>query len=369
MVEVQTRHLNEEHPLRLTHLKNQLREERLRRMGMRLRVGFQLIIVLFAVGIFIGAALMVRDAVSSHLVVIDPFDTPPSMAPNGITGKTVASGLLDVLSKIQAATRGDAERRSISNAWTNDIAIEVPETGVSVGQIERALQARFGHDQHITGDLVQMANGELALAVRGNGIPPKSFTGASTELDKLLTEAGEYIYGKSQPGLWVSYLANNGRPEEAIQFAQSAYNTVPASERPYVLNNWGNAITAKGGGAAALREALSLWQEAIRMKPDYWTGYNNVMYALAGMGNEEGLVHVGEQLRVVAGGRPGRSPETNYQNYDQEVWDLPAQRAETIADIESTGGVGSAVTVNGPENLPVRRPKHSCMTQRRRSCA
>jgi tetratricopeptide (TPR) repeat protein len=353
MVDVQTHHLEVEHPLRLSHLKNQLREERLRRFGMRLRVSFQIIIVLFAVGIFIGAALMVRDAVSSRSVVIDPFDTPPSMAQSGINGKTVAAGLLDVLSKIQAVTRTDAERRSLSNAWTNEIAIEVPETGVNIAQLERALQTRFGHDQHIVGDLVQTANGSLTLTVRGNDIQPKSFSGASTDLDKLLTQAGEYVYSQSQPGLWVSYLSNNGRPDEAIQFAQSVYSKLPPRDKPYVLNNWANAITAKGGGAATMREVLPLYREAIRLKPDYWAGYNNVMFALNGIGDEEGTVHAGEQLLAVAGKRPGPVPENNYANYDQEVWDLPAERADTVTDMELNGGVGSIGTTAGPENLIV----------------
>jgi tetratricopeptide (TPR) repeat protein len=348
---VQTEHLHDEHPLRLAHLKNQLREERLRRFGMRLRVGFQLILVIFSIGIFTGAALMVRDAVTSHAVVIDPFDTPPALAQSGVTGKTTASGLLDVLTKIQNATHGDAERRSLSNAWTNEISIEVPETGVSIAQIEHALQTRFGHDQHIEGDLLQTASG-LTLTVRGNGIQPKSFSGASTEMDKLLTQAGEYVYSQSQPGLWSAYLANSDRPDEAIQFAQSAYNTAPAIERPYILNSWGNALVSKGG-PASMREALPLYRETIRLKSDYWPGYNNIMFALAGLGDEEGVVKVGEQMIQVAGGRKNYAVEGYYQNYDQMVWDLPAEHAETIADMESHGGLGTQTATSGSENLNV----------------
>jgi tetratricopeptide (TPR) repeat protein len=343
--------IEEEHPLRLAHLKSQLHEERLRRFGMRLRISIQLIVVLFALGIFIGAALMVRDALNSRSVVIDPFDTPPSMVQGGINGKTVAAGLLDVLSKIQAATRGDAVRRSLSNAWTNEIAIEVPETGVSVAQIEHALQTRFGHDQHIVGELIQSPGGALTLTVRGNGIPPRSFTGI--ELDKLLKQAGEYVYGQSQPGLWTSYLANNGRPDEAIQFAQIAYASAPADDKPYILNNWGNAIVAKGAGADAMKEGLPLWREATRLKPDYWTGYNNIMAAMAGMGDEEGEVHEGELLIKAAGGRPGRAPEFLYENYDNAVRDLITLRAELMDDLDSHGGVGSNSAVTGSENLAI----------------
>jgi len=41
------------------------------------------------------------------------------------------------------------------------------------------------------------------------------------------------------------------------------------------------------------------------------------MYALNGLGDEEGVVHVGEQLKQIAGGRPGRVSESIYSNYDQ----------------------------------------------------
>ena len=193
-----------------------MRSAWLAKRGLRLRVGFQLFLALLATAIGIGLVVMVRDAVTSRSVVIESFDTPPALAASGVSGRVVAAGLLDVLTGIQAASRTGAERRSLSNAWTSEIAIEVPETGVSIGQIERMLKSRFGHDLHIDGDLVQTEKGGLALTVRGSGILPKTFTDEARNLDKLLTEAGEYVYGQSQPGLWAAYLSNNDRNDEAI---------------------------------------------------------------------------------------------------------------------------------------------------------
>ena len=46
-------------------------------------------------------------------------------------------------------------------------------------------------------------------------------------------------------------------------------------------------FTGRGGGEAAMREALPLWREALRQKPDYWVAYNNIMFGLAGIGDEE----------------------------------------------------------------------------------
>jgi len=345
LVEVQTEHLHEQRAVNLQLLK-------LKRFGERLRLGFQVFVILVATVIGVGIVIVIRDAVASRSVVIDPFDAPPSLAADGLNGKVLAAGLLDVLTRIQAASRANIEHRNLSNAWTNEISIEVPETGISIGQLERVLKARFGHDQHIEGDLVKTGSGGLALTVRGTRILPKTFTGEAGSLDKLLTQAGEYIFGQSQPGLWAAYLTNNDRDDEAIRFAQSAYNTVEASEKPYVLNYWANAI-ADLGREGAMREALPLWRETLRLKPDYWAGYNNLMFALACLGDEEGVVRVGEQMMQAAGGRPGRASESQYQNYDQLVWNLPAFRAGQIADMESHGGIGSSVSATGAENLNV----------------
>jgi tetratricopeptide (TPR) repeat protein len=352
LLKAQKEYLKDEHALRLAHLSNQVRAENVRQLGMRVRIGLHVFIALIAIGIAVGVAIMIHDAIESRSVVIDPFDIAPNVAAQVPSGKIVAAGLLDVLTRIQAATRSRAKHRSLSSAWTNDIAIDVPETGISIGQLERMMKARFGRDQHIDGDLALSETGGLALTVRGAGILPKTFTDEARHLDKLLTQAGEYVYGQSQPGLFAAYLANNDRNDEAIRFSQTAYARADSSERPYVLNYWANAIAGKGA-EGAMREALPLYREALRRKPDYWTAYNNIMYALNGLGDEEGVVRVSKQLALAAGGRPGRAPEHEYQNYDRTVWDLPAERAEAIADVESHSGIGTTGSAGGAENLQI----------------
>jgi tetratricopeptide (TPR) repeat protein len=350
LLELQAANLRSEHASRLHFLQGQAREVDIRRLGLKLRVGFQLILALLATAVAVGLIIMVRDAITSRSVVIEPIDVAPNLSNQVPSGKILAASVLDVLTNIQAANHSGAERRALSNGWTSEISIEVPETGISFSQLERILKTRFGHDQHIDGDLVQGEHGGLALTVRGTGIRPRTFSDDGHNLEKLLLDAGEYVYGQSQPGLWTSYLANNDRADDAIRFAQSAYSTVDPGERPYVLNYWAGAVSAKGG-PGAMAEALSLWRETIRLKPDYYTGYNNIMFALDGLGEEEALVHVGEQLMKVAGGRPGRAPEEMYQNYDEIVRDLKAQRAEGLAELALHSGIGTTSTPTGSENL------------------
>jgi tetratricopeptide (TPR) repeat protein len=341
----QAEQIQAEQALRLSHLHSQSREGRLRRIGQRIRIGMQVFTTLVFSAIGFGLIVMIDDAFNSRSVVVEPFDAPPALAARGLSGKVVAGGLLDELTRLQAAVHGSVAKRNLSNAWTGDIKVEVPETGVSIGDIDRMLKARFGHDVHIGGDLIQTDTGGLALTVRGDGVLPKVFTGAAGDLDKLAAQAAEYIFGQSQPSLFASYLVATGRNAEAVAFSRTNYATTKAEDRPYLLNNWANAL---GNSGASPRASLALYREALKLKPDYWAAYNNVMNATWDLGDEEGVWRAGEALRKAAGGRPGRAPETDYQNWDALTWNLLPWRAGEIADEAEHEGVGVGTVAEAP---------------------
>jgi len=343
LLEVQTEHLKDEHAARLHFLQGQAREVDLRRFGLRLRVGFQLFIALVATVIGIGVAVMIRDAFTARSVIVEPFHAPPALAADGIDGTVIAARLLDEFARLQNATRSTAEKRDISNAWTSEIKLAIPETSVSLGEVSRMLRARFGHDLHLYGDLVHTDAGGLTLTVRGDGIAPSSFAGAIGDLAKLTTDAAEYVYAQAEPALWAYYLIDAGRNQEAIAFCRAAFSKASSLDRPYLLNVWANALLNAGGDR---KESLNLYRAAIRLRPDFWIGYNNVMNTLWGLGDEEGAWRTGEELRRAAGGRPGASPETEYQNWDILTWNLPAYRDTMVADA-NTGG-GTNLTAEGP---------------------
>jgi tetratricopeptide (TPR) repeat protein len=338
LLKVQKQHLSDEHALRLAHLRNQLREENVRRIGLRLRVAFQLFLVLVATVIGVGVAIMIRDAVTSRSVVVESFDAPPALAERGSTGKVVATSVLDELNRLQGVTRTTAVKRDLSNAWSSEVKLAVPETGVSIGELSRLLKARFGHDLHINGDLVQTERGGLALTVRGDGITPKTFPGSSADLSMLTTAAAEYIYAQSEPAPWAYYLQNSQRNDEAIGFCRDRFASADKADRPYLLNVWANALAAKG---APVTESLELYRSALRLKPDYWVAYNNVMNSLWDMGDEEGAWHTGNDMLAAAGGRPGRAPEILYENLDALTWNLGPWLNATIGDVDAGAGTGS----------------------------
>lgn len=242
-------------------------------------------------------------------------------------------------------TRTSATKRGLSNAWAGDIKVQVPQTGVSIGDVDRMLKARFGHDVQIGGDLVQTDSGGLALTVRGDGVLPKVFTDTSGDLEKLTAQAAEYVYGQAQASLFAIYLDNVGRNADAVAFSKTAYASTKPEDRPYLLNVWGSSIENIGGSP---REALTLYREALKLKPDYWVAYANVMNTQWLLGDEEGAWRTGAAMRKAAGGRPGRAGELNYQNVDQVTWNLQALRAAQIADVASEGGIGTQSSTEGP---------------------
>jgi tetratricopeptide (TPR) repeat protein len=338
LLRLQMEHLHEQRDLTLSHL-------RMRRFSDRQKIAHQLVLSLVATMAAIFLLVCLRGVFQSQSVIVEPFDAPPALATRGLTGKVIAGALLDELTKLQARTHGSAERRSLSNAWTGDIKIQVPQTGVSIGEIDRLLRARFAHDVHIDGSLTQSETGALALTVRGTGVLPRSFAGGPGDLDKLMVQAAEYVYGQSQPGLFASYLIDSERNKEAVAFAQAAFASAAEGERPYLLNAWANALGNIGGSAT---QQISLYRAARALKPDFWTAYNNIMNAAWSLGDEEGAWQEGERMRRAAGGRPGRAPELDYQNWDTLTWNLQAWRTATVADAMSHAGIGSQTNTAGP---------------------
>ncbi|HEX4183752.1 MAG TPA: hypothetical protein VHY34_10905, partial [Caulobacteraceae bacterium] len=346
LLKAQTAELQEQRALKLSHLKSQSREGKLRRFGLRIRNGTQIVFAAVVAAISLGLLVMLVDAFNARSVVVESFDAPPALAARGLTGKVVAGGVLDALNRLQAATRSRAAQRQLANAWTSDIKVEVPETGVSIGDVMRMLKARFGHDIHIDGDLVQTASGDLALTIRGDGVLPKTFEGGQGELDKLTTEAAEYVYGQSQPGLYAVYLMNAGRNAEGLAFTKSAYATADAADRPYLMSNWGIILQNLGRAPA---EAAPYFREALRLKPDDWVAYTDLMNTDLLLGDEEDAWRLGRAMRKQAGGRPGRAKESDYENADLVSWNLLPWREATLADAKTHAGVGTNVTAEAPE--------------------
>ena len=350
-LEEQTGQLREQRALRLSHLRSQSREGKIRRASARIRVGMQLFTALIATVIGGGLLIMLNDAFTSHSVVVDAFKTPPTLASRGMTGEVVASDVLDTLQKLQAATRAEYGGLSALGAWASDVKVEVPETGVSIGEINRLLHERFGHDLHIGGDLIQTETGGLVLTVRGDGVAAATFTGGAGDLDKLTTQAAEYVYGRSQPYQYATYLIGSKRGTDALAFLPGAFAQADSDlQRAQLANTWGNAYAILFQPARAV-EKYRLAMTFVRPRTElWWKAWCNLIGSLSAAGGEEaGWRDAHAFLQVMAEApKRDRPPMRLVVNPAQVTWDLRLLLAATLKDAALHGGAGAAAMIEGP---------------------
>ncbi len=341
LLDVQTQHLEDEHELRLAHLAHQRHLLLGQRFGQAIRLSLQIVVALVVIVIAIGIAVMLRDAFTSHSVVIDTFNAPAALTARGVTGTVLASDVLDELARLQTATLTGTEqgKSTLSNGWSNEVKVAVPETGISLGEISRLLTARFGHDIHIGGDLVQTDSGGLALTVRGDNVAPRTFTGGSGDLDTLVTHAAQYLYSQFQPALWATYLEGTGGCSDAIDFIRSIYNGADAGTRASLLVTWGECLTFNGGSTQMLQEALAI-------QPDDWDAYSELEISFLVSGDWERAWREGQVLRKAAGGDPGMAPASAFVAYDVLTGDYQATIAAIAAMVHANAGSGAESPLN-----------------------
>ena len=263
MLELQMEHLHEQRGLQVEHLKHQEKHLRLRYFGDRLRIGLQLLGILFGVAVAVALGAMAWNAHEDHGVSIEAFAVPPDLAQRGLTGQVVASQLLDKLADLQAATVTARPASTYANDWGGDIKVEIPETGVSIGELNRYLREWLGSQTRITGEVIRTPGG-LAVTARAGAAAGRTYAGPEANLDQLIQQAAGSVYAHTQPYRWAVYLASTGRRSEAMAaFARIAASGA-AQDRPWAYAGWSTVLIQAGEPEAAAEKART----ALRLDPN-----------------------------------------------------------------------------------------------------
>jgi tetratricopeptide (TPR) repeat protein len=180
------------------------RENRVRHWSLRIRhvsdvlkLGFELAVVFIVVAIAVGLGVVIWQAAHADGLVIESFDVPQGMAQKGLTGQVIASKLLDRLTVMQNQTDSSRGASSFANDWTNDIKVEIPDTGVSLGQIVRFLDGWLGHQMHLSGELYETPSG-VALTVRMENEPGQTFEGNAADESAIAQLKGDYLQASAK---------------------------------------------------------------------------------------------------------------------------------------------------------------------------
>jgi tetratricopeptide (TPR) repeat protein len=199
------------HELRLRHW-----SLRVRHISDVMKLTFEIAVGLMVVTIVTVIASAIWKASHDNSLVIEAFSVPPDMSERGLTGQAVSAKLQDKLSAMQDGSVSLRPAASYANNWGgDDIKVQIPDTGVSAGDLYRLLVAWLGHQTHITGEVYRTANG-IAITARAGGASGATVTGSETDIDGLVQNAAEAIYEQTQPYRYAIYEAIHGNDQKMV---------------------------------------------------------------------------------------------------------------------------------------------------------
>lgn len=236
LLETQRRHLEDEHASRLTQLRLTVAAAKRKRYADYMRNALYTCIALLVVGVLLAAVRMTVEAIRDHGLVVENFTVPADFAARGITSQALAEDLASRVAAIRATTNRNSLTYS-SDVRTDQagiLKVQIPETGISIDELERFLHRWLGHQTVVNGELREEAGGAISLVLHIAGAVPIVVNGTSTDLDHLMQAAAEKAFAVFSPEPYVVYLEATGRAAEAysaaLRFVRSAGAALPARD-------------------------------------------------------------------------------------------------------------------------------------------
>ena len=317
LVRLQSEHLHEQRTLVLSHL-------RWRRFGDRMKAVLQ--VMTAGVGLAIAATIgwMAWDAHESNGLVIEPFSTPPELSQRGLSGQAVASRLLDGVRRLQDDTLSPESPRALKQGWTQEARVEIPETGVSVAELQSLFRSWLGHETRVTGEITRSGD-NVVLTLRAAGLPVEPVSAPAATPEALFSKASEELYGATEPERFGRWLSRHHRVSEAVAIYRRLAISGPRRQRARALTHWGAAL----GELNQPHAELAKYREALRLDPDQPGLWSNIAGAQQAFGRWEiALAASRRAVSLFSGPRAG----------DYASWYVHLIRGEnraTVADLLS----------------------------------
>lgn len=228
------------------------------------RAGFALKVLTGAAGLTAAGLLasMAWQASRADGLVVAPFSTPPSLAARGMTGEAVAAQLIDQLALIEPFTRGASEdSRQVSSDWKPAFSVQIPQTGISLDQLQAWLRTQLGHEHRIAGEVALLDDGRLRLTARSEATPLPPVVGRADELPAMVQAVAEAIYERDQPNAYGVFLDSKGRHDDLARFARGRSQSRDVRTRAYGYTGLGVSLFAKDtlGAREAFQRSLDVF--------------------------------------------------------------------------------------------------------------
>ena len=301
MLHLQMEEMRGEYHYKLSHM-------RLRRFSGWIKAAFEASLGLLALVVVAGLGLMVWNAAHADGFVIESFAVPPDLAARGLSGEVVASKLLDDIRVAQTLFNTVIQDQAVSRNSSNDIKVEIPETGISVGEVYRFLREWLGHETMVSGEIVRTPEG-LAVTVRVTAADGASYAGPEAGLGSLIQKAAEHVVEVTEPTRLGAHLSSPGstRAAEGRAILQRVADdpAQPRRIRASALNSLANLFNRLGDA----RKALALLDQERDTDPGNPLGYTNAVGEEQDYGHAEAaLALIPRALPVLKRGSSGWLP-------------------------------------------------------------
>ncbi len=339
LVDLQSEYLADRDRYELSHL-------RWRRFTEQMKGALQALTALVGIAVATGVGLMVWEAAHSRGLVIEPFSVPPDMAAKGLSGEVVAGQLLDRLNQMQNVTATSRPAQSYASNWGNDIKVEIPDTGISIGEFQRFLEEWLGHDTRISG-AVWHTPGGIAIAARSGHTVAEPITGSEVDFDNLIQQVAEQVYGATQPYRYANYLDRNiYRSGAVLRVAEAEaiykrliYDPDP-TERAWAWNGLGTqAYSVHGNIALAVRD----YHKALEVQPDLPIAYSALTFQEVALSHPEAALAAARQYQRLQ--EIEAATEHARETAAEPITDLVGDYAESARLCIRTSGEPNALTV------------------------
>lgn len=292
MLHLQMEEMAKENPYKLSYL-------RLRRFSGWAKATFQFAIGLIALAMVSALGVMVWNAAHSEGYLIESFAVPPDLAARGLTGEVVAGRLLDRLNLVTKPPPSNINAApAVSSSSADDITVEIPQTGITLGELYRLLRRWLGNETHVSGEVVRQDN-NLVVTVRTNGRDGATWQGSEAELDTLLQKAAERVFETIRPTLYANWLMAQTPPREGEARAIRERVLADPATTPRVKASVWNNLGIVAGKAGDLRQSASLLRRAQEADPTYAVGYSNAVYNESNMSHPEAALALLPQALAV----------------------------------------------------------------------
>jgi tetratricopeptide (TPR) repeat protein len=228
----------------------------------RMTVALKALTAAAGIALALGAGWLVYDASRYQGLVVEAFSAPPDLAARGLTGEAMAGQMLDKLVDMQAGTDSVRAPGSYAIDWGKDVEVQIPETGVSIGELQKFLREWLGKETRISGVVFRTGDG-LAVTARTAGAAGATFTGAEADLEGLMQKTAETVYRRTQPYRFAVYLQQHARDAE-LDGLLADDRAWPAPEQKWRQRFWGFVLENRG----EFQKARAHYRESLALDPD-----------------------------------------------------------------------------------------------------